>query len=160
MLLKCCTQYASKCGKLSSAHRTGMVVFLAIPKKVISKNVQLPHSCTHLTCYQSNFSKQFFNSTWTVNFQMFKVVLEKAEEPEIKLPPSAGSWKKQESSRKTSLSALLTMPKPLTAWITINCGKFWKRWEYQTTWPASWETYMQVRKQQLELDMEQQTGSK
>ena len=45
-------------------------------------------------------------------------------------------------------------------WITINCGKFWKRWEYQITWPASWETYMQVRKQQLELDMEQQTGSK
>ena len=44
--------------------------------------------------------------------------------------------------------------------ITINCGKFWKKWEYQTTWPASWETYMQVRKQQLELDMEQQTGSK
>ena len=45
-------------------------------------------------------------------------------------------------------------------WITINCGKFWKRWEYQTTWLASWETYMQVRKQQLELDMEQQTGFK
>ena len=47
-----------------------------------------------------------------------------------------------------------------TMWITINCGKFWKRWEYQTTWPASWETYMQIRKQQLELDMEQQIGSK
>ena len=45
-------------------------------------------------------------------------------------------------------------------WITINCGKFLKRWKYQSTWPASWETYMQVRKQQLELDMEQQTGSK
>ena len=45
-------------------------------------------------------------------------------------------------------------------WITISCGKFFKRWEYQTTWPASWETYIQVRKQQLELDMEQQTGSK
>ena len=45
-------------------------------------------------------------------------------------------------------------------WITINCGTFFKRWEYQTTWPASWETYMQVRKQQLQLDMEQQTGSK
>ena len=67
---------------------------------------------------------------------------------------------KQESSRKISISALLTMSKPLTVWITINCGKFWKRWEYQTTWPASWETCMQVRKQQLELDMEQQTGSK
>ena len=59
-----------------------------------------------------------------------------------------------------SISALLTRPKPLTVWITINCGKFWKRWEYQTTWPASWEIFMQVRKQQLELDMEQQTGSK
>ena len=95
-----------------------------------------------------------------VNFLMFKLVLEKAEEPEIKLPISAGSWKKQEGSRKTSISALLTMPKPLTVWITINCGKFWKRWAYQTTWPASWETYMQIRKEQLELDMEKQTGSK
>ena len=50
--------------------------------------------------------------------------------------------------------------KSSTVWITINCGKFWERWEYQTTWPASWETYMQVRKQQLELNMEQQNGSK
>ena len=91
---------------------------------------------------------------------MFKLVLEKAEEPEIKLPTSDGSNKKGESSRKTSISALLTMPKPLTVWITIHCGKFWKRWEYRATWPASWETYMQARKQQLELDMEQQTGSK
>ena len=75
-------------------------------------------------------------------------------------PSPVGSSKKQKSSRKTSISSLLTMPKPLTVWITRNCRKFWKRWEYQTTWPASWETCMQVRKQQLELDMEQQTGSK
>ena len=73
---------------------------------------------------------------------------------------SISRFKKKKNYYKTSISALLTMPKPLTVWITINCGKFWKRWEYQTTWPASWETYMQVRKQQLELDMEQQTGSK
>ena len=92
---------------------------------------------------------------WTVTFQMFKLVLEEEEEPEIKLPTPAGSSKKQESSRKRPISALLTMPKPLTVWITINCAKFWKRWEYQTTWPASSETYTQVRKQQLELDMEQ-----
>ena len=59
--------------------------------------------------------------------------------------------------QKTYTSALLTMPKPLTGWITINCGKFWKRWEYQNTWLASWEIYMQVRKQELELDMEPQT---
>ena len=52
------------------------------------------------------------------------LVLEKAEEPEIKLPTSAGSWKKQESSRKTSISALLTMPKLLTVWITVNCEQF------------------------------------
>ena len=95
-----------------------------------------------------------------MNFQMFKLVLEKVEEPKIKLPTFTGSSKKQESSRKTSISALLTMPKPLTVWITINCRKFWRRWEYQTTWPASWETCMQVWKQQLELDMEQQTGYK
>ena len=61
---------------------------------------------------------------------MFKLVLEETEEPEIKLPTSAASSKKQESSRKTSISALLTMPKTLTVWISINCGKFWKRWEY------------------------------
>ena len=68
--------------------------------------------------------------------------------------------KKSREFQKTSISALLTMPKPLTMWITINCGKFWKRWEYQTTWPASWEICMQVRKKHLELDMAQQTGSK
>ena len=73
-----------------------------------------------------------------VNHELLDVqVLEKAEEPEIKLPTSAGLSKKQESSRKSSISALLTMPKPLIVWITINCGKFFKSWEYQTTLPAS-----------------------
>ena len=91
---------------------------------------------------------------------MFKLVLEKAEEPEIKLPTSVGSSKKQESSRKPSTSDLLTMPKPLTVWITTNRGKFWKRLEYQTTWRASWEICTRVKKQQLELDAEQQTGSR
>ena len=64
-----------------------------------------------------------------MNFQMFKLVLEKAEEAEIKLPTSAGSLEKQESSRKTSISALLTMPKPLTVWITINLWKILKEME-------------------------------
>ena len=62
-----------------------------------------------------------------MNFQMFKLDLEKAEEPEIKLPTSVESSKKQESSRKTSTSVLLTMPKPFTVWITTNWGKFYKR---------------------------------
>ena len=95
---------------------------------------------------------------WTVNFQMFKMDLEKAEDPEIKFPTSSGSLKKWESSRKTSIFALLTMPRPLTVCITISCGKFLKRWEYQTTRSASSETCMQVKKQQLELDMEQGAG--
>ena len=93
-----------------------------------------------------------------MNFQMFKLDLQKAEEPEIKLPTLTGSLKKQESFRKTSSSVLLTIPKPLCG--SQQSGKFLKRWEYQTTWPASWEICMQVRKQQLELDMEQQIGSK
>ena len=59
-----------------------------------------------------------------VNFQMFKLDLEKAEEPDIKLPASVGASKKAKSSRKTSISAFLAIPKPLTVWITINCGKF------------------------------------
>ena len=66
-----------------------------------------------------------------------------------------GSLKKQESSRKTSPSALLTMPTPLTVWITTNCRKFWKRWEYQTTLPVYWEICIQVKKQQLGMEMEQ-----
>ena len=87
---------------------------------------------------------------------MFKLDLEKAEQPEIKLPTSS---KKQESSRKIPTSALLATPKTLPLWITTNCGKFLKSWEYQTILPATWEICMQVKKQQLELDIEQQTGS-
>ena len=91
---------------------------------------------------------------WTADFQMFKLVLEKAEEPEVKLPTSAGSWKKQESSRKNIYFCFIDYAKAFDCVDDNKLWKFWKRWEYQTTWPASWETYMQVRKQQLELDME------
>ena len=99
----------------------------------------------------SRFSNKHTDSPHS--FGSIHSFMKNSEEPEIKLPTSAGSSKKQESSRKTCISA-----RPLTVWITINCGKFWKRWEYQTTWPAYWETYMQVRKQQLEPGTEQQTG--
>ena len=68
--------------------------------------------------------------------------------------------KKAGEFQKNIYSALLTMLKLLIMCIIVNCGKFWKRWEYQTTWPASWEICIQVRKQQSEMDMEQQTGSK
>ena len=102
-------------------------VFIPIPKKGNAK--ECSNYCTialisHAGKVMLKFSKPDFNSTRTENFQMYKLGLEKAEEPQIKLPTSVGSSKKQESSRKTSTSALLTMPKPLTVWITTNCGKF------------------------------------
>ena len=128
MLWKCCTQYASKFGKLSSGHRI----------------------------VKDQFSFQFQRKTMPKNVQ---TGFRKGKGTKIKLPTSAGSSKKQESSRKTSTSASLITPKPLTVWITTNCGKFFKRWENQTTLPASWEICMEVRKQQLELDMKQRTGN-
>ena len=90
---------------------------------------------------------------------MFKLDLEKAEEPKIKLPTSAGSLKKQEF-HKNIYFCFIDYAKGFDCVVTTYCGKFWKRWEYQTTWPASWEICTQVRKQQLEMDMEPQTGSK
>ena len=145
-ILKDDALYASKLGKLSSGHRTGKGQFsFQSQRKAIPKNVQTTaqlHSCHMLAKWCSKFSKPGFKSRWTMNFQMFKLDLEKAEKPEINLPTSVGSVIKQECSIKTSTSALLTMPKPLTVWITTNCGKLWKKWEYQTTWPASWEIHI------------------
>ena len=83
---------------------------------------------------------------WTENFRMYKLGLEKSEEPGIKLPTFAGSWEKQGDSRKTFTSASLTTLNKAFVWIITNCGKFLKRWEYQTTLPVSWETYMKVKK--------------
>ena len=102
-------------------------VFTPIPKKGNAKecsNYRTIALISHASKVMLKILQDRLQQYVTVNFLMFKLVLEKAEEPEIKLPTSAGSWKKQESSRKTSISALLTMPKPLTVWITINCGKF------------------------------------
>ena len=111
-------------------------VFIPIPKKGNAKECS-NYRTIALISYTSKVMPKILPArlqhTWTVNFQMFKLVLEKAEQPEIKLPTSIVLSKKQESSRKTSISPLLIMPKPLTVWITINCRKFLKRWENQTT---------------------------
>ena len=144
----------------NSAVATGLEksVFIPIPKKGNAK--ECSNYCTiALVSHASKVMLKILQARLQqyVNCELPDVQagFRKAEEPEIKLPTSDGSSKRQESFRKISISALLTMPKSLTMWITRNCGKFLKRWVYQTTWPASWETYMQIRKQQLELDMEQ-----
>ena len=102
-------------------------VFIPIPKKGNAKECSKYRTIVFISYVSKVMLKvlqarlqQYVNQ----ELQLFKLDLEKAEEPEIKLPPSAGSLRKQERSRKTSTSALLTMPKPLTVWITINCGKF------------------------------------
>ena len=90
---------------------------------------------------------------------MFRLDLEKTEEPVIKLPTYTGSWKKQERFHKNIYFCFIDYAKAFD-YVDHNCGKFLKRREYKTPWPASWEICMQVKKQQLEPDMEQQTDSK
>ena len=111
---------------------------------------RLPYNYTHFT------SLQGFSSTWTENFQMYNLDLGKADEiANISLIIG----KAREFQKKKSTSTSLTTVKPFTVWITTNCGRFLKRWEYKTTVPAFWEICMLVEKQLLEPDMEWQTGS-
>ena len=143
-----CIQVLQEAGKV-----VWKVSFHSNPKEgQCQRMFKLQHNCTHLTCLARSCPKSFklgFSRTWTENIQMFKLSLEKAEEPEIKSSTSVGSQKKQTNSRKISTSASLNMLKPLTVWITTHCGNFFMRWDCQTTLPASWETCMQVEKQQL-----------
>ena len=115
-------------------------VFIPIPNKGNAKECSNYHTIA-LISHTSEVMLKILQARLQqyVNYVLpdIQAVFRKAEEPEIKLATSFGSWKKQESSRKTSNSAFLTMPKPLTVWITINCGKLLERWKYQTTLPAS-----------------------
>ena len=161
MLWKCCSQYVSKFGKLSRGHRNGKCQF-----SFQSQRKAMPKCSNYHTIALISHANKVMLKILQTRLQQYV----NCEIPDVQARFRKGRgtrdqianihWiiKKQESSRKTSTS-LLTMPKLLTVWITINCGKFWKRWEYQTTLPASWEICMQVKKQQLELYMEQQTGS-
>ena len=162
MLWKCRTQYASKFGKLSSGHRTGKGSFSSqSQRKAMSK-------CSDY------FTIALISHASKVMLKILQARLQQYmnwELPDVQAGFNKGRGTRgqianihwiieKESSRKSPTSALLTMLKPLTVKITTNCRKFFKGWEYQTTSPASWETCMQVRKRKLELDMEQQSGSK
>ena len=127
MLLKCCTHCASKFGKLSSGHRTGKCHFYFNPKKDNAKECSNYHTIAlipHTSKVMLKSSKPGFNITSAENFQMFKLGFKESEEPEIKLSRLIETRRKQGCSRKTSTSVSLTLPKPLTVWITTNCGKF------------------------------------
>ena len=164
MLWKCCTQYASKFGKSQQWPQDWKSsVFIPIPKKGNPKECSnyciialISHASKVMLKILQARLQQFVNH----ELPDVQAGFRKGRGTRDQIANNLLDHRKSKSSRKTSISALLTMPKPLTVWITINCGKFWKRWEYQTTWPASWEICMQVKKQQLELDMDQQTSSK
>ena len=162
MLWKCCTQYASQFGKLSSGHRTGKGQFsFQFQRKACEIMLKLPQFTFTITL-NSHASKVMLKILqtrlqWYMNYEIpdVQVGFRKGTGTRDQIANICWIIKKAREFQKNIYFSLLTMPKPLTVWITINCGKFWERWEYQTTWPASWEICMQVKKQQLELDMEQ-----
>ena len=166
MLWKCCTQYASKFGKLRSGHRTGKglekVIFIPIPKKDNAKECSNYHTIA-LISHASKVTLKILQARLQqyVNRELPDVQAGFRKGRGTRDQTSNIHWiiKKAREFQKNIYFCFIDYAKAFV-WITINCGKFWKRWEYQATWPASWETYMHVRKQQLELDMEQQTGSK
>ena len=163
MLWKCCNRYASKSGNLSSGHRTGKGQFsFQSQRKAMPKNVQTTyqlyssHACKVMLKILQASLEQYLNC----ELPDVQAGFRKDRNQRSTCQHLLDHQKKQESSKKTSTFALLTIPNPLTVCITTTCGKFLKRWEYQIIWPTSWEICMQVTKQQLELDMEKQTGSK
>ena len=155
MLWKCCTQYTSKFGKLSSGHRTGKGEFSFQSQRKAIPNYHTVTLISHASKVMLKILQARLQQY--VNHEPSNVQggLRKGRGTRDKIGNICWIIEKPGEFQKTSSSALLTAPKPLTVWIITNCGKFWKRWEYQTTWPACWEICMQVMKQQLELDMEQ-----
>ena len=164
MLWKCCIRHASKFGKLSSGHRTGKGQFSFQSQRKAMPKVYSNYHTTALISHTSKVMLKILQARLQeyVNRELPDVQagFRKGRGTRYQIANICWIMEKARKFQKNIYSALLTMPVSLTVWITTNCGIFWKRWEYQTTWPASWETYMQIRKEQLELDMEQQTGSK
>ena len=159
MLWKCCTQIWKTQQWPQDWKRS---VFTPIPKKGNAKECSNYHTIaliSHASKIMLKILQARLQQYMNPELPHIQTGFRKGRGTRDQIPNMLWIIKKEESSWK-SISALLTTPKTLTLWITTNCGKFLKRWEYQTTWTASWKIHMQVRKQPLELDMEQQTGSK
>ena len=162
MLWKCCTQYASKFGKQQWPQDWKRSVFIPIPKKDNAKGCS--NYCTiALISHASKVMLKILQASLQqyVNRELPDVQagFRKGRETRGQIANFCWIIQKSREFQKNIYFCFIVYAKTFV-WITTNCGKFWKRWEYQTTWSASWDICMQVRKQQLELDMEQQTGSK
>ena len=143
MLWKCCTQYASKFGKLSSSHRTGKGVFIRIPKKGNAK--ECSNYC--MISFISHANKVMLKILQTrlqqyVNHELPHVQagFRKGRGTRDQIANIHWIMEKARESQKNIHFCFIDYAKSLTVWMTINCGKFWKSWAYQTTWPASWES--------------------
>ena len=163
MLFSCCIQYASKFGKHKCPQDWKRSVFIQISKK--GKAQECSNYCTiALISHTSKATLKILQARIQqyVNWELQGVLagIRKGRGTRDQIANIRWIMEKAREFQKNIYFCFSDYAKTLTVWITINCGKFWKRWKYQTTWPASWEICMQVRKQQLELDMEQQTGSK
>ena len=148
----------------NSAVATGLknVSFHSNPKeRQCQRMLKLRHNCTHLTFkVMLKILQTRFQQYVSCELPDVQAGFRKGRGTREQIALICWLIKKAREFQKNIYFWFIDYAKPLTMWITINCGKFGKRWEYQTAWPASWEICMQVRKQQLELDMEQQTGSK
>ena len=150
MLWKCCTQYARNLGKQQWPQDWKSSVFIPIPKKGNAKECSNYYTIALISLASKVTLKVLQGRLQQyVNCELPNIQGGFSKDRGARDQIANICWiiKKTREFQKTSTSALLTMPKTLTVWITINCGKFSKRWEYQTTWPASWEICMQVRKQ-------------
>ena len=147
----------------AEATRVEKVSFIPTPKKGNAKECS-NYCATVLISHASKVILQILQASlqYYVNWELPDVQagFQRGRGTREQTVNSHRIMEKAREFQKKILLLLHWLPKSLSVWITTNCGKFLKRWEYQTTWPVSWEICMQVRKQQLELDMEQQTGSK
>ena len=161
-MLNCCTQYASK---FERAVATGLekVSFHSNPKEKQCKECSNYHTIaliSHAIKVMPKIIQTRLQQYMNWEFPDIHGRLRKYRGTRDQIANIHWIIEKAREFQKITTSASLNTLKPLTVWITTNCGKFLKRWEYQTTWPASWEACMQVKKQHLEPDMEQQTGYK
>ena len=163
MLWKCYTEYPSKFGNLSKWPQDWKISFIPIPKTGNVKecsnchiSVLISHACNMMLKILQARLQQYMNQELPDVRPGFR----KGRGTRDQTANIRWIIEKGRNSRKASTSGSLTMLKPLAVWITTNCEKFLKRWKYQTALPVSWETCMWVKKQQLELDMEQLPGSK